>query len=44
MGCPGCLRVVEERADDYFIDVFTCRECLEGGPNGAGAKGSTGAG
>lgn len=27
-GCPRCLTVVEERADDYFIDLMLCEACL----------------
>ncbi len=36
LGCPTCLRVVEERVDDFFIDEPTCLPCLRrarpGGP------------
>jgi hypothetical protein len=28
-GCPSCLRVVEERADDFFFDRFACVGCLK---------------
>ena len=28
-GCPDCLRTVEERADDFFIDLLTCQDCLD---------------
>jgi hypothetical protein len=31
LGCPDCLRAVEERADDFFIDLFTCPECQRKG-------------
>jgi hypothetical protein len=27
-GCDHCLVVVGETADDHFIDVFSCRDCL----------------
>ncbi len=29
LGCPGCLRAVEERADDHFIDLLTCSACQQ---------------
>jgi len=28
LGCPKCLCVVDERADDFFFDVFLCLDCL----------------
>ncbi len=28
-GCPSCLRVVEEQADDHFYDQYVCRDCLD---------------
>ena len=31
-GCPRCLQVVEERVDDYFFDLYSCRDCLDGTP------------
>jgi hypothetical protein len=31
LGCPLCLLVVDERRDDFFLDLFLCRECLKAG-------------
>ena len=31
LGCPRCLRAVEERADDHFIDLLTCSACQQRG-------------
>jgi len=28
LACPTCLRVVEQRADDFFFDQFACLACL----------------
>jgi hypothetical protein len=28
-GCPRCLRVLEERTDDFFFDVLLCPDCIE---------------
>jgi hypothetical protein len=28
LGCDRCLVVTEETADDHFIDIYSCRDCL----------------
>ena len=35
LGCPECLRAVETRADDFFIDLLTCPDCLDKAPGSA---------
>ena len=31
-GCPRCMQVVEERVDDFFLDIFLCRGCVKRQP------------
>ncbi len=28
IGCSRCLAAVEERADDFFLDLVLCSDCL----------------
>ncbi len=28
VGCPSCLRLVEEQVDDFFILQLACHQCL----------------